>query len=135
MSIKVFIDGAEGTTGLQLRQRLLSHPEVNLIFLSEENRKNEKFRLEIFREVDLIFLCLPDSASMKTMKLINLNSNINAVVIDASSFHRVDPSWVYGFPELKKDQKKIIINSKRITNPGCYASAACCYALAKSDCS
>ena len=124
MSIKVFVDGAEGTTGLHLRQRLLSHPEVNLMFLSEENRKNAKLRVEIFREVDLIFLCLPESASKETMKLINLNSNISAVVIDSSSFHRVDPSWVYGFPELKKGQKKLIINSKRIANPGCYASAA-----------
>ena len=124
MSIKVFIDGAEGTTGLQLKQRLLSHSKVKLLTIPDNMRKNKNYKLEMFSQAEVVFLCLPDNISIETVKLIDKNKNLDVILIDASSSHRVNPSWIYGFPELDKEQRQKIINSKRISNPGCYATGA-----------
>ena len=124
MSLKIFIDGAEGTTGLQLRQRLLLHSEVKLISINSDKRKDLNYKLEKFSEADLIFLCLPDKESKKTVYEINKQFGLQKVVIDASSAHRIDKDWEYGFPELNINQKSLIRDTSRITNPGCYATGA-----------
>ena len=124
MSLKIFIDGAEGTTGLQLRQRLLLHPEVKLISINSDKRKDLNHRLEKFSEADLIFLCLPDEESKKTVYEINKQFGLKKLIIDASSAHRIDKDWKYGFPELNINQKSLIRDATRITNPGCYATGA-----------
>ena len=100
MSLKIFIDGAEGTTGLQLRQRLLLHPEVKLISINSDKRKDLNYKLEKFSKADLIFLCLPDEESKITVYEINKQFGSQKVIIDASSAHRIDKDWEYGFPEL-----------------------------------
>ena len=124
MSLKIFIDGAEGTTGLQLRQRLLLHPEVKLISINSDKRKDLNHKLEKFSEADLIFLCLPDEESKKTVYEINKQFGLKKLIIDASSAHRIDKDWKYGFPELNINQKSLIRDATRITNPGCYATGA-----------
>ena len=124
MSLKIFIDGAEGTTGLQLRQRLLLHPEVKLISINSDKRKDLNHRLEKFSEADLIFLCLPDEESKKSVYEITKQFGSKKVIIDTSSVHRIDKDWKYGFPELNINQKSLIRDTTRITNPGCYATGA-----------
>ena len=124
MSLKIFIDGAEGTTGLQLRQRLLLHSEVKLISINCDKRKDLNYKLEKYSEADLIFLCLPDKESKKTVYEINKQFGSQKVIIDASSAHRIDKDWEYGFPELNINQKSLIRDTTRITNPGCYATGA-----------
>jgi len=100
MAIKTYIDGAEGTTGLQLKQRLLSHPEIQIISVDVNKRKDLNYKLDQFSNSDLIFLCLPDNEASLITDKINENFGNEKVIIDASSAHRVSDGWVYGFPEL-----------------------------------
>ena len=116
---KVYIDGQVGTTGLQLRQKLQNHKEVEILLISEELRKDEAERKRLMNEADVVFLCLPDDAAKEAVKLVE---NPNTCVIDASTAHRVDPDWTYGFPELSDQHRENIKNSKRIANPGCHAT-------------
>ncbi len=116
---KVYIDGQVGTTGLQLRQKLQNHKEVEILLISEELRKDEAERKRLMNEADVVFLCLPDDAAKEAVKLVE---NPNTCVIDASTAHRVDPDWTYGFPELSPSHRDSIKNSKRIANPGCHAT-------------
>jgi len=116
---KVFIDGSAGTTGLRIVERLENRKDIELIRLTEENRKNIEARRKALNEADIAFLCLPDAASIEAVSLID---NENTVVIDTSTAHRVNPEWAYGFPELSEDFYKKIKTSKRIANPGCHAS-------------
>ena len=124
MAIKTYIDGAEGTTGLQLKQRLLSHPEIQIISADVNKRKDLNYKLDQFSNSDLIFLCLPDSEALLITNKIHENFGNEKVVIDASSAHRVSDGWVYGFPELNSSQRQFLKNSNRITNPGCYPTGA-----------
>ena len=114
----VFIDGSAGTTGLKIFDRLQNRKDVNLIILSEEKRKDAKYRKEAINSCDLAFLCLPDAAAIEAVSLIE---NDKVKVIDTSTAHRTNPAWAYGFPELKGYREKIK-NSNRIANPGCHAS-------------
>ena len=116
---KVYIDGQVGTTGLQLRQKLQNHKEVEILLISEELRKDENERKRLMNEADVVFLCLPDDAAKEAVKLVE---NPNTCVIDASTAHRVNPDWTYGFPELSPAHREKIKNSKRIANPGCHAT-------------
>ena len=116
---KVYIDGQVGTTGLQLRQKLQNHKEVEILLISEELRKDEAERKRLMNEADVVFLCLPDDAAKEAVKLVE---NPNTCVIDASTAHRVAPDWTYGFPELSPKHRENIKNSKRIANPGCHAT-------------
>ncbi len=116
---KVYIDGQVGTTGLQLRQKLQNHTEVEILLISEELRKDEAERKRLMNEADVVFLCLPDDAAREAVKLVE---NPNTCVIDASTAHRVDPNWTYGFPELSPAYREAIQHSKRIANPGCHAT-------------
>ena len=119
MKPKIFIDGREGTTGLQIYQWLDNREDITLLTISDEKRKDVSRRRELINEADLVILCLPDDAARESVSLVE---NDNTRVIDASTAHRTAPGWVYGFPELCKEQRKIIATSKRVANPGCHAT-------------
>ena len=127
---KVYIDGQAGTTGLQIFDRLGSRSDIELLTISAELHRDVEERRRLMNEADLVFLCLPDAAAIEAVGLID---NPNTRVIDASTAHRVDPDWAYGFPELSYDFRDAIINGKRIANPGCHASGfiALAYPLVK----
>lgn len=117
--IKVFIDGKEGTTGLQIYDRLASRSDIEIITLSDELRKNVEARSECLNSADVCFLCLPDAAAIEA---VNLVTNPDVKIIDASTAHRINPDWVYGLPEISAERRELIRSSKRIANPGCYAT-------------
>ncbi|HWU26492.1 MAG TPA: N-acetyl-gamma-glutamyl-phosphate reductase [Rhizomicrobium sp.] len=120
MVAKVFIDGGTGTTGLEIRERLSARPELTLIRLSDNERKDVRARTRLLNEADLVILCLPDEAAKEAVSLIE---NPAVRVIDASTAHRVAPHWVYGFAELEADSRARIAGAKRVSNPGCYPTA------------
>jgi len=117
MSVKVFIDGSSGTTGLRIADRLAARPEIQLLSISAEGRKDVHERAKVINSADLAFLCLPDAASREVMPLLRPDVK----VLDTSTAFRTDAAWDYGFPELK-GQKEKIRNSYRVAVPGCYAS-------------
>lgn len=119
MAFKVFIDGEAGTTGLQVRDRLASRKDLELISLPKDKRKDATARAEALNDADAAILCLPDAAAIEAASLVD---NDRTVIIDASTAHRVNPDWDYGFPELSASQRDRIASSKRIANPGCYAT-------------
>lgn len=121
MAHTIFIDGEEGTTGLQIRERLEGRGELEFLHLSEETRKNPTARRDALNSADLAILCLPDAAARDAVAMID---NPATRVIDASTAHRVSEGWVYGFPEMTPDQRKRIVAAKRVTNPGCYPTGA-----------
>ena len=115
---KVFVDGQEGTTGLQIRDRLLGHGGVALIEIDPDKRKDSTERQRLLNEADVSFLCLPDAAAKESAALV---TNARARLIDASTAHRTDPSWTYGLPELDREQRTRIRSAKRVANVGCHA--------------
>ena len=117
MSVKVFIDGSSGTTGLRIADRLAQRPEIELLSISAEGRKDVNERAKVINSADLAFLCLPDAASKEVMPLLRPDVK----VLDTSTAFRTDAAWDYGFPELA-GQKEKIKNSCRVAVPGCYAS-------------
>jgi len=119
MKKTVFIDGQHGTTGLKIRERLSTRQDIELIKIPEANRKDPHAKEKLLNEADFVFLCLPDDAARESVSLIK---NKSVCVIDGSTAHRIAEGWVYGFPELKKEQRGLIKNSQRITVPGCHAT-------------
>ena len=117
MSITVFIDGAEGTTGLEIRERLAGRDDIALVKLDESKRKDVAARTEAINSSDFVILCLPDDAAREAVALID---NGRTRVIDASTAHRVADGWTYGFPELEPGQSMAIAEAARVSNPGCY---------------
>lgn len=119
MSVKVFIDGQEGTTGLKIIERFENRNDIELLRIDEDKRKDLDERKKFINSSDFTFLCLPDVASREAVSLIE---NENVRIIDASTAHRTNPEWAYGFPELSEAHREKIKNSKRVAVPGCYAS-------------
>jgi N-acetyl-gamma-glutamyl-phosphate reductase len=118
---KIFIDGQHGTTGLQIHERLKDRPDIELLELPMADRKDLAKRAEIARAADIAVLCLPDAAAKE---LVAALGDADTVVIDASTAHRVADGWTYGFPELSKQHRQELLDSKRISNPGCYPTGA-----------
>lgn len=116
---RIFIDGAEGTTGLQLRRRLAARENITLLEISESGRKDAGERKKLMDRSDLVFLCLPDEAAREAAVTAR-DSDVK--IIDASTAHRTSPLWQYGFPELDADFRENIIHGRRISVPGCHAS-------------
>lgn len=117
--VKVFIDGKAGTTGLRIFERLQKRDDVKIVSLSENSRKDPAARKEAINGADVVFLCLPDDAAREA---VTLAENPHTVVIDASTAHRTQAGWAYGFPELSPRFRAAVQSGKRIANPGCYAS-------------
>lgn len=115
---KVFIDGQEGTTGLKIVERLMNRPDIQILFIDSDKRKDPEIRLKKIKEADITFLCLPDTASREIVNLAPAECRI----LDASTAHRTNPDWIYGFPELAPDQRRKIRESNRVAVPGCHAS-------------
>ncbi|MDR2531631.1 MAG: N-acetyl-gamma-glutamyl-phosphate reductase [Oscillospiraceae bacterium] len=117
--IKVFIDGESGTVGLKIRSRLENRTDIELLIISPELSEDKNERKKFLNEADIVFLCLPDDIAREAVSLIE---NPDVRIIDASTAHRTNPEWDYGFPELSPEQYEKIRVSKRVANPGCYAS-------------
>ncbi|MEH3105377.1 MAG: N-acetyl-gamma-glutamyl-phosphate reductase [Sphingomonas phyllosphaerae] len=117
MTIKVFIDGAVGTTGLEIRERLESRRDITLVTLDETRRKDEAARREAINDADYVVLCLPDDAAREAVAMI---ANDRTRTVDASTAHRTADRWTYGFAELEPDQAERIAGARFVSNPGCY---------------
>lgn len=117
----IFIDGDQGTTGLQIHALLANRTDLEVSVLPGADRKDASRRAEALNASDIAILCLPDDAARAAVSMI---SNPRVRIIDASSAHRTEPGWVYGFPELNSDQAGLIAQAKRVTNPGCYPTGA-----------
>lgn len=118
---RVFIDGQAGTTGLQIQQRLVNHPQIDMLNIDEAQRKDARARQALMKQADVTILCLPDAAAREAVALAD---EVGARVLDASSAHRVADGWVYGLAELAADQREKIRAASHVSNPGCYATGA-----------
>ncbi len=128
---KVFIDGQEGTTGLKIVERLKNRTDIELLKIDDEKRKDTEERRKFINASDFTILCLPDAAAIEAVSLVE---NDHTRIIDASTAHRINPEWAYGFPELSPEHREKIRTSKRVAVPGCYASGflSMVYPLVKS---
>ncbi len=120
----VFIDGEAGTTGLGIRERLAHVPGVRVLSIDPDRRKDPAARRDMLAAVDLVVLCLPDGAAKETTAMAASLGSDAPKLLDASTAHRVDPDWVYGFPELCAEQPGLIATADRVSNPGCYPTGA-----------
>jgi len=115
--LKLFIDGAAGTTGLEIAERMAGRDEFRLITLSDADRKSVSARAAAIQDADFVILCLPDAAAREA---VALGEGADTRFIDASSAHRVADGWTYGFAELRKGQREAIASARLVSNPGCY---------------
>lgn len=131
MAVKVYIDGQEGTTGLKILERFKNRNDIELLKIDGDKRRDLNERKKFINDSDFTFLCLPDAAAKEAVSLVE---NDNVRIIDASTAHRTNSYWAYGFPELSPEHREKIRTSKRVANPGCYASGfiSICYPLVKA---
>lgn len=115
---QVFIDGSAGTTGLRLYDRLKSRSDIALLTLCDADRKNPEKRRQALNDCDVAVLCLPDDAAREAVAMVE---NEKVILLDASTAHRTEPDWAYGFPELSAAHREKLLNAKRIAVPGCHA--------------
>ncbi|SDH66929.1 N-acetyl-gamma-glutamyl-phosphate reductase [Propionivibrio dicarboxylicus] len=120
MTYTVFVDGQEGTTGLQINEYLAKRDDIEVLRIDADKRKDLAERKRLINASQVTFLCLPDDAAREAVALVE---NPATCIIDASTAHRVNPAWAFGLPELAADQRDKIRASKRIANPGCHATA------------
>ena len=116
--LNIFIDGQAGTTGLKLEERLKIRADINLLAIDPALRKDPAAKRDLMQQADVIFLCLPDDEARKSVEM----APADAIIIDASTAHRVAPGWVYGLPELSQAHRKALAGAKRIAVPGCHAA-------------
>lgn len=128
----IFIDGKEGTTGLQIFERFRDRKDLEIITIPKHLRKDATEKKKLLNNADFVFLCLPDTSAIESVSLIE---NPSVRVIDASTAHRTNPNWDYGFPELSAKHRENISKSNRVANPGCYASGfiSLCYPLVSNN--
>lgn len=119
MVAKIFIDGQQGTTGLEIQQRLAQNKSIQLLNIPEPQRKEPQAKAAVYAQADLVVLCLPDEAAKQAARLAN---DLGTKVLDASTAHRTHPDWVYGLPEIAPTKRAEIALAPRVSNPGCYAS-------------
>uniref|UniRef100_I5ASY0 N-acetyl-gamma-glutamyl-phosphate reductase n=1 Tax=Eubacterium cellulosolvens (strain ATCC 43171 / JCM 9499 / 6) TaxID=633697 RepID=I5ASY0_EUBC6 len=119
MKTKIYIDGQAGTTGLQIYDRIGQREDLELLRIDEDKRHDIEERKKFLNAADIVFLCLPDAGAIEAVSLIE---NPEVRVIDASTAHRTAEGWTYGFPELSREQREAIRNSRRVANPGCHAT-------------
>jgi N-acetyl-gamma-glutamyl-phosphate reductase len=117
MTYSLFIDGAAGTTGLEIADRMAGRSEFELVTLPDDKRKDPAARREALNDADFVILCLPDDAAKEAVAMTTSN---HTRIIDASTAHRVDSGWAYGFPELSAKQRDRVANAGLVSNPGCY---------------
>ena len=120
MTTLAFVDGQEGTTGLRIHEYLAQRNDIEVLRIAPDKRKDAAERARLLNAADVAFLCLPDATAREAAALV---ANPNTCLIDASSAHRTAPGWAFGLPELAPNQRELIRRSKRISNPGCHASA------------
>ncbi len=120
MGYHAFVDGQEGTTGLRIHEYLAQRDDIEVLRIDADKRKDVAERARLLNAADVAFLCLPDAAAREAAALV---TNPNTCLIDASTAHRTAPGWAFGLPELAPSQRALIRASKRISNPGCHASA------------
>ncbi|WP_022707095.1 N-acetyl-gamma-glutamyl-phosphate reductase [Paracoccus zeaxanthinifaciens] len=121
MTYSVFIDGEAGTTGLQIRERLERRDDIRLVQVDPARRKETAARAEAFARADIAILCLPDDAAREA---VELTRDMDVRLIDASTAHRIDPDWVFGFAELAPEMRERIAAARHVSNPGCYSTGA-----------
>ena len=116
---RIYIDGQEGTAGLRIFERFAGRDDIDILTIDPALRKDPAERRRLINASDITFLCLPDAAAKEAVSLVDSD---HVRIIDASTAHRTDPNWVYGFPELSAARREAIATGKRIANPGCHAT-------------